>query len=119
MGLFRCSTSSGGGGVSNYSILADYSTPAAYGKTHLLSDMAGKKVIVYLFGGSSGSSTSPTIYDGATTNDGSAITKLGNLRSATGFYDFGTFYQVDVKTNACTISHATQNHYCKVIGPTS
>ena len=96
---------SGGGSGGNYSVILDHSsTSAGYGTSHTITGQAGKKVLAFIYSASSNVS-SYTFYDGAVTNDGSTITKLCNEFP----YDargYGTFYQVDVATNSCTISHS-------------
>ena len=95
-----------GGGNGDFSIILDHSSSTGgYGTSHTITGKAGKKLLAFIYSASS-NVTLYTTYDGATTNDGSTITKLCNEFP----YDargYGTFYQVDVATNSCTISHTT------------
>lgn len=97
----------GGGGGSNFDVILDDSASDKYATSHTITGQAGKKVIAFLY--ASGSNvTAYNTYDGAATNDGSTITKLCN-EHAYNARGYGTFYQIDVATNSCTISHSTQN----------
>ena len=97
-----------------YTLLAQYTQSTEFVKQHTLSNMMGDTVLVLIFA-TSGTSQTYTILDGATTSDGSSITKIGNFmnRNAT---VAGTYYQVNVKTNSCVISHSTNSSYMNVIG---
>lgn len=103
-----------GGGSGDFSIIVDDSAyPGGYATSHTITGQAGKKVIAFLYASSS-NNTSKTYYDGATTSDGSTITKLCN-QLATDARAFGTFYQIDVATNSCIVSH-TNTCYALVFG---
>lgn len=110
-----CAVGTGGGG--DYSILEKYTNyyqSGDYGASHLLSDLAGKKVLCLIYSSSSGTYLNNTFFDGATTNDGSTITKLDNFHPTSDYNVAGTIYQIDVKTNACTVSQ-TNSGYCMVL----
>ena len=80
---------------------------------HTITNLSGKKVIAMLFTIGS-SAQSNTLFNGAAVSDGSTITNIGNLldRSANAT---ATFYQIDVKTNSCTVSHSSSS-YMQVLG---
>ena len=75
-------------------------------KTHTITGQAGKKLLVLFYGfGSSGKSM--TLYDDVTTNDGSTLSKISNATVSNGQYMAGTFYNLNVATNSCTLTSAT------------
>lgn len=106
----------GSGGAINYATLLNDVSGSGFKQSHTLTNASGKTVIAMMFSTGGGTSYDIRTFDGATVSDGSTITKIDTVRD-TGAYVYGTFYQIDVKTNSCVISHSS-NNYLKVIGPT-
>lgn len=100
-----------GGGINGYEVLASEVPNSS--TTHTLSNMKDKKVIFLLYSWAGGMKAYD-YFDGATTSDGSTITKLSNFTSANA-YAYGTIYQIDVKTNSCVVSQ-TNAGTSQVIG---
>ena len=104
--LRAVNSSSGGTSISAFTNpLSQISTAS---KTYTISNMNGKKLLIFLFY-TVGSATAYDRLDGATATGGT-ISKLCNLRntSATGY---GTFYNLSITSNECIIT-APNNYSC-------
>ena len=105
MALIRALTGSSGGGSGDYTVVDSFPTSSHYSSTYTISNMAGKKLLILVCDWT-GSRYDYDRYDGATASDGSVVTKLTNIAS-TSTYVAGTFYQVNVATNSCTMTVST------------
>ena len=100
--------------VSGYSEIARDTASAA--KSHAISGLSGKTVLVLIFQYSSGTSMAYNRFDNATASGGT-MTKVGNLLTANAIV-VGTFFTIKVTSNSLTISTGSNNSRCLVLGAT-